>query len=41
VLDQLEAAEAIYVPAIVLGEHGLVVYTRDEHFASVPGIACL
>lgn len=108
VLDQLEAAEAIYVPAIALGEirsgflggkrsaqneqrlqwflsqngvsvvpvdgpvshryaelhralrklgtpiptndlwiaaiaieHGLVVYTRDKHFADVPGIGCL
>ena len=30
----------LWIAAIAL-EHGLVVYTRDAHFAKVPGIACL
>jgi tRNA(fMet)-specific endonuclease VapC len=30
----------LWIAAIAI-EHGLVLYTRDAHFASVPGVACL
>jgi predicted nucleic acid-binding protein len=30
----------LWIAAIAL-EHGLAVYTRDAHFAKVPGLACL
>lgn len=30
----------LWIAAIAV-EHGLVVYTRDAHFESVPGLACL
>jgi tRNA(fMet)-specific endonuclease VapC len=29
----------LWIAAIAL-EHGLVLYTRDRHFAKVPGLAC-
>lgn len=30
----------LWIAALAL-EHGLVLYTRDAHFADVPGLACL
>ena len=30
----------LWIAAIAL-EHGLVLYTRDAHFAQVPGLACV
>jgi tRNA(fMet)-specific endonuclease VapC len=30
----------LWIAAIAV-EHGLVLYTRDAHFESVPGLACL
>jgi tRNA(fMet)-specific endonuclease VapC len=30
----------LWIAAIAV-EHGLVLYTRDAHFATVPGLACL
>jgi predicted nucleic acid-binding protein len=30
----------LWIAATAL-EHGLVLYTRDRHFAKVPGLACL
>ncbi len=30
----------LWIAAIAV-EHGLVLYTRDAHFAHVPGLACL
>ncbi len=30
----------LWIAAIAI-EHGLVVYTRDAHFESVPGLACV
>jgi predicted nucleic acid-binding protein len=30
----------LWIAAIAL-EHGLVLYTRDPHFAAVPGLACV
>lgn len=30
----------LWIAAVAL-EHGLVLYTRDAHFAGVPGLACL
>ena len=30
----------LWIAAIAV-EHGLVVYTRDAHFESVPGLACI
>lgn len=30
----------LWIAAIAL-QHGLVLYTRDSHFASIPGLACV